>query len=312
MSFDRILVPVDFSHHSDSAIRAALVVAARHQSRITLLHVDPLPAPGFVAVEPIYLPQELWESLYRDHSAATERSLDDLVAELEPRRPPDVEITGLVRRGEVIEEILSCAAEDGGFDLIVMGSHGLTGAARFLLGSVTEKVSRRATCPVLITRADQDDGKPAVGSMRRALAAIDYSHFSEPVARLAAELVGPDGLVELAHVWPASMLSALDARLSGRRDEVAEAMDRGRGEQVRMLERFLGDIDLPPAEIALFVGIGNPSRIILERADDTSPDVIVVGAHSHENLREALIGTVAERILRHAPVPVLLLPATAL
>ena len=141
----RILVPTDFSEYSQSALRYAAALAEKFGAQICLLHVIQDLAvfiPDMITVAPPILPApEQMTSAVRDafERLVNENRLEQLVSERE------------VREGNPFAEIVRFARE-GKFDLIVMGSHGHTGLAHVLLGSVVEKVVRKAPCPVLTVR----------------------------------------------------------------------------------------------------------------------------------------------------------------
>lgn len=314
MKLERILVPVDFSRHSDRSARMALGLARRSGAAITLLHVDPLPSTGIVAVEPMYVPPDLWEGIHRQQLERIDADLKQLQADLQSLVAEPVAIDLVTRRGRATDGILEYASESNA-DLIVMGSHGGGAAARFLLGSTTEKVARIASCPVLVMRPrspEDEESEARVPELHRAVAGIDYSEFSMPVARAAAALVRPGGVVELAHVFPLFYLSALDAQSGGGRDEIVDAMERGRLAQVGVLEQWATQADLPGVETTLYVGSGRAPEALIDRASETGADVIVVGAHAQEGISQRILGTVADRVLRHADGPVLMVPAASL
>ena len=135
----RILVPVDFSPTSTSAINKAVEMAVPAATEFHLLHVLEQPtavAPDFGAM-PLVPVEEKAEALAR---------LREIAADIQARNPslkPEIHLC----EGAPAREIL-CFAKKQGVDLIVMGTHGLTGIVRLLFGSVAEKVVRRAHCPV--------------------------------------------------------------------------------------------------------------------------------------------------------------------
>lgn len=137
----RILVPVDFSEPSLAALDAALLLGEHLQARLT----------AFSVVEPFYV-----ENAYMVPSPDAGETETRLREVLEHRAGK----AGIARsrweasvaEGMVVDAILEKAREDGS-DLIVMGTHGRRGLARAVLGSVTEQVIRRASCPVLAVRA---------------------------------------------------------------------------------------------------------------------------------------------------------------
>jgi nucleotide-binding universal stress UspA family protein len=314
MNIKRILVPVDFSHHANSAMRLAISLANRWRSHVTVLHVDPLPGVGTVAVEPIYIAPQVFEGLHAEHDASIENNLREICDDFAPQAAGGVVVEAERRRGEAVEGIVEFAREQEA-DLIVMGSQGVSGFAQLLLGSTADKVSRSAPCPVLIAGRD-DDTRDVARSFRRVITAVDYSRFSAPVARVAAALTAPGGTLELLHVWNQPYYSALSASLGGEHEGIRTLIDAGRQAEAERIEAFSSQLDLaltePLAEVVQYVGTGTPAMAILDRADEVSADLIALGAHGRSGLGERLLGTVADRVLRHARIPVLLYPEGAL
>ena len=142
----KILVPTDFSTHSDRAADVAIELAAKFGAKVTLLHVVPLSdyanyaahlAPGSAEFE--HLQRTL-------HNAAT-KSIAAEVARLSATTKVDADTVD----GPPPAEICAYAKEHG-VDLIVIGSHGLTGFKHLLLGSVAERVVHHSGVPVLVVR----------------------------------------------------------------------------------------------------------------------------------------------------------------
>ena len=145
--FKKILVPVDFSLHSEEAIRIASDIADRYQGALTLVHVfepisNALPA-GFV----LYTPPVMTDIMGR-----LELQLAAVAESARAAGTRDV-VTRLLT-GDAWHEIVRFA-EEGKYDLIVMGTHGRRGIKHALLGSVAERVVRRAACAVLTVRVDE-------------------------------------------------------------------------------------------------------------------------------------------------------------
>jgi nucleotide-binding universal stress UspA family protein len=145
--FQNVLVPIDFSDNATRALRLAVKVAREHKGRITLMHVGL--APGVLQPEafgpgiPVALVQ-LHEQLATEHTHALEKLGRDEI-------PEDVLWRVLLKEGTPVDEILK-ESREGGYDLLVMGTHGRGGLDRLFLGSVTERVLRQADLPVLTTR----------------------------------------------------------------------------------------------------------------------------------------------------------------
>lgn len=139
----RILVPVDFSEHADRALEYALTLAKSFRAWVELLHVveDPFAAGGWAS-----------EVYVSDLDGLRQRALGDASKQLDACRSAilgeGVPVLATVRMGAVAQTIVEYAkAVDA--HLIVTGTHGRTGLAHLMLGSVAERVVRTAPCPVL-------------------------------------------------------------------------------------------------------------------------------------------------------------------
>src|SRR5436190_1209410 len=141
----RILLPTDFSKFSQNALTYAAAFAEKFGAELYLLHVVPdlaLFIPDAITVTPPVTPS------VDQLTVATRAAFDRLIKE---NHFEHLSIHQEVRTGTPFYEIIQYAKEVD-VDLIVMGTHGHTGLAHVLLGSVTEKVVRKAPCPVLTVR----------------------------------------------------------------------------------------------------------------------------------------------------------------
>ena len=141
-SIQTILVPIDFSETSKNALVFASNLAQQYNAKLTLLFVYQAPTAFFPeGYEPSI--NALTEDLYLYY----EKSLTSVAQSLEEQlsTAPQMKISRGVPDLEIVRE-----ATEGGYDMIVMGSHGRTGLSRVVLGSVAEKVLRHAACPTLI------------------------------------------------------------------------------------------------------------------------------------------------------------------
>ena len=145
-SLNRILVPIDFSAHSEKAIRYATTLANKFGARLSLLHVveDPFVTGAWQAE--VFVPNipELLNDLVKAAKAQLAERKKDLAAH-------GFVIETAVVTGRPATAIVE-QASTGRFDLIVMGTHGRTGLAHAFLGSVAERVVQKAPCPVLTVR----------------------------------------------------------------------------------------------------------------------------------------------------------------
>jgi nucleotide-binding universal stress UspA family protein len=138
LSLHTILHPTDFSERSEFAFRLACALARDHGAHLVVTHVAHVPmaiyAEGAVPPKP-------------------EEFQDELLDKLQQIQPveDDIQVSHRLEEGNPAMEILRMA-ELTQADLIVMGTHGRRGLARFLMGSVAEQVVRQATCPVLTVK----------------------------------------------------------------------------------------------------------------------------------------------------------------
>ena len=141
MKVSKILAPVDFSEGSRIAVEYAVALAKALNSNVTLFHAREMPG----SMNSIVPGADNELDAGNERAAAMQR-LDAMRAEVQ--KETDVDIRVAVQRGSPVKEIVSYSLS-GGFDMIVMGTHGRTGLKRVVMGSVAEAVVRRALCPVL-------------------------------------------------------------------------------------------------------------------------------------------------------------------
>ena len=294
--FAKIMCPIDFSEHSQRALRFAALLARSFGSQITLLHVnDPLlvAAAAFV---PDQRPEE-------DTKTELHRLLNEAVAGDQTSVP---DMTTLVTEGEPSEEIVKTADEHG-IDLIVMGTHGLGGYRKILIGSTTERVLRRTFIPVAAvplaesTFSLEESLCPGAGSV---VAAVDFTEPSRQAARVAADVATKLELsLLLLHV-----LKPLRMLLKWR--EQAAVHDKTRMAQARQqLEEFAVSLGLTTAAQTLVV-TGHPADDIASAAIQRKASLITMGLRGAGGLFAPSPGSIAYHTLGLAPMPILAVPAS--
>ena len=287
-----ILCPVDFSEPSRGALRYAVAIAGRFGARVTVLTVnDPL----LVAAA--------------DMAGGAGRLAADARAEIErffldtlSGTPPGVSVEFTVTAGAAAGEILRLS-RDGGYALIVMGSHGATGIRKLFFGSTTERVLRETSVPVLVTPA-ADPGparwEEAAARVRRVLAPVDLSDALEEQVRIAgglAEAIGA-GLL-LVHV-----IEPVRAIVPGRQ-YAANVDSERRGLAEQRLQPLVAT--LPPAlHTEALVVFGDPAEEIAKVAHDRGAGLIVIGLHASALLGPHM-GSVTYRVISIVQVQALVL-----
>jgi len=296
-SIKSVVCPIDFSEGSAHALEQAVAVASWYNARLTALHVySPLlPVPGL----PV------------DHAPESE---------LQPvRHEATAFVESVLPRGTVVDVVVECGQPAPSIlgqatglqaDLIVMGTHGLSGFERLLLGSVTEKVLRKAACPVLTVppRAHVTSRLPFV----RVLCAVDFSEWSLAAVEWAASLAGQSGAaLELLHVveWPweeppAPTLADLPreqaaALLELRRYVTASATSR--------LESLVPVDTRTQCEVTTRISHGRPYIETLRVAAEENVDLIVLGVHGRRMIDLAMFGSTTNQVVRGATCPVVTL-----
>jgi len=287
---ETILVATDFSPDAEAAIEWARQLASEHGARLVLVHAVATTPPA----APEYVP--LGAPFYADACEKAEEQLEAVAATL---RGSGIAVESELAAEPVVGAVLKAAAAHAA-DLIVAGTRGLTGWKRVVFGSVSARLVREATCPVLTTHAE-DPGRhrPA----RTILVPTDFSEDASLAADSASRILGkggPDRRLVLLHVYryPTFFANAPQPVLATSMEAVVDAAQQ---EMARLAERFAAaglHVDTRVAE-------GEPARTILRHAVDVGADVIAMGTHGRSGLDRMLLGSTAERVVSAAPCPVL-------
>jgi nucleotide-binding universal stress UspA family protein len=299
VNLTHILCPVDLSEASTHALEQATAIAGWYHAKLTVLHVH-VPRPP-LALDPYGVgapPVQERAEMARVSEAAHAAAAPAIDAKL------DVEV--VVEVGDPTAQILGRAGrvETG---MLVMGTHGASGFQHLVLGSVTEKVLRRARCPVL-TVPPRLHGAAAL-PFQRILCPIDFSDSSLSALEWAWSLAEESGAaVSLLHVieWPwdeppappFDKLPGHEARQLLEFRSAAEASSR------QQLQSLVPDNlrDRCPSEP--LVRHGKAHREILAAAEGHA-DLIVMGVHGRNVVDLALFGSTTNQVVRGASCPVL-------
>ncbi|GAB6180475.1 universal stress protein [Desulfotomaculum defluvii] len=144
--YKKILVPLDGSERSTKALFHSVSLAQKYTAKITLMHVVPnLPPYVNTAVDRLgHIPQSIFDELMRNGKDM----LDQYVSSISDK---NIDTDKFIVMGQPADEILEKANQEN-YDLIVIGSRGLGEIKGYIMGSVSNRVSRHAPCPVLIVR----------------------------------------------------------------------------------------------------------------------------------------------------------------
>ena len=289
----RILCPIDLSDVSRHTVDHAVLLARWYKATITALHVcNPLLISsadftlGGIAPPPVLTLDDLQE--------VRERVRDCF----ESAGALDVDM--IVNSGPPADRILDCARAASA-DLIVLGCHGVGGFEHLMLGSVTEKVLRKARCPVLTVpaRARTTSKLP----FKRLLCPVDFSEPSLAALEFAFSLAQEgDAELTVLHVFDTG-----DEPLTDRPINVPEYRRQVEHDLTRDLEALVPDSVRRWCQPATRTTHGKAYREILGIATEDSCDLIVMGEHGRNALDVMLFGSTTNQVVRRATCPVLTL-----
>lgn len=295
----RVLCPVDFSETSRHAIEQAAAIAGWYRAQLTVLHVY---RPVFMPVPMLPAPAD------RVADSELERVRHETRAFLGAAPVVGVDVDVTVDVGHAAAQILDRAAALPA-DLIVMGTHGAGGFEHLMLGSVTEKVLRKATCPVLTVppRAQVTSRLP----FKRIVCAVDFSEWSSAALVLAASLAQESGAsLDLVHVleWPWAeppppLFSELPPEQAAALSEFRRYLVTG---ATNRLESVASEVAGDRSAVVHVVH-GKPYVELLRMAADLGADLIVLGVHGRNPFDLAVFGSTTNQIVRRATCPVLTL-----
>jgi nucleotide-binding universal stress UspA family protein len=280
----RILVTTDFSDLSTLAVRHAAAWAQRYRSELVVLHTEEHP--------PLTGDFALANYLSEITEATREAATEELAQTVMLHVPFDVRVTRELVTGSpahVIEEY--AAAHD--IDLVVLGTHGRGGLARFLMGSVAESTLRLAQHPTLIVR--QPSHHPETSEMphvRHVLCPVNYTDVARDAFAHAAAV---------AQRFCARLTVVFTCEAEERRHESLQcAEDR--------LRSWLPAEAGAEYEVHPVVRHGNAAAEVIALARETAADLVVIGAQHRRFVDTTVLGVTTVRVTRHAPCPVLVVP----
>jgi nucleotide-binding universal stress UspA family protein len=281
----QILCPVDFSDFSRRALNHATAIARWYGSTVTLLNVQSSPAMAMAAPEMLPV-MVLTAEARADLLDAMTRLAQDEAVNTVPYRCE-------IREGAPANEILTSAREIPS-DLIVIGTHGRSGFERLVLGSVAEKVLRKAACPVLTVPFTATEVVPAPPLFKRILCAADFSTCSMHALDYAMSLAQEaNAFLAVAHVVDLSPRS-VGEELQKLEDERRDRLSRAVPDEVRIY-----------CTVETLMARGVPYREILRLASEQQSELIVLGIHGRSAAEMFFMGSTTNQVVRHATCPVL-------
>lgn len=288
-----ILCPIDFSEFSARAYRYALSLAERYHAKLVALHVVEIwrhPSASFSTTADLY---------QKFRKAFLENGGLQLQEFVNKHASPEIQRELVVQEGTAADEILSCARTHRA-DLIAMGTHGRRGFDRLMLGSVTDRVMRAASCPVLVVSSPSRDAAVAATErhphrLDRVLLCTDFSENSERALNYAVS-VAEEYNAEL------TLLNVLEHAPAPAKRQPAIAAQK-------QLDKLISPEQHKSLKIKTAVRVGKAYEQIVKLAEEAQSDLLVVGVRGRGALDAAIFGSTTYRVMQLGTCPVLAVPA---
>lgn len=295
ISWKKILVPTDFSATSIHSLPHAIGVCGEMGATLSLVHVVPTIFPADSAHIGAVVEEK---RLVKEAKLFLENFRDKQI-------PASIAGRNVILTGSAWHEITELARVDK-FDLIVMGTHGHTALQHLWLGSTAENVVRHAPCPVLTVRDQQIAVfMPGQNPIRaqKILVPTDFSELSNKAVEKALALARRfHAKIDLVHVlepppYPEFGYAHIPLKENGLRKAAEAEFAKLREKFPELIER----IDCTP------IRTGNAPYEIVKTARELNVDLVVIATHGRTGIKRLALGSTAEKVVRHAHCPVLVL-----
>lgn len=300
-----VVAGVDGSPGSEAAILWASSLAGNTGAKAIAVMVRDLPAPHgrAAATEPVWPFPEIASGKSADGISRAQDHLARFVSAALPDSAASA-VETIAVDGDPAGSLVGIAAETGA-TLLVLGRRGRGGFASLLLGSVSDQCARHSPCPVLVVPIGSSpaelSGPVVVG--------VDWSETSRDALRWAAAYASQYGADLMAvHVGPMP---------AGTDDDPPNARAGSGGpwapapDIVSPVRRLIGQLSesFPSIRIELIEKPGNPSDVLAELARPGRAQMLVLGARGIGGFTALLMGSVADQVLHHAHIPIVIVPA---
>jgi nucleotide-binding universal stress UspA family protein len=291
--YRHLLCPVDFSEASRKALEWSSRFSKEIGARLTVLHVldTALLSVGSLAAAP-------------DIFAELRRRADEGFAPL--KEELDLKHANFAFEEGVPEDVIVSAATERGADLVVMGTHGLSGFEKFFLGSVTEKVLHRARSPLLLlSPAVEENRLMKPGRSRQIVMAIDLGPASMTVVRHGVWLAEHfQAKLFAVHVVspPYRVVNEASFEPLGQ-PEMERITESLTAQRRKDLQALLPESTGVPVEAV--VEIGSAFETLRQIVEERSADLVVMDSGDHREGGIRWLGSTCHKMARWAPCPVM-------
>ncbi len=296
--FKKILVPLDGSKIAEAVIPFAREIATR--SGAELLFVTAVQQVG------------VWDASLSLHVLKRESEIAaGYLATVEGYVSGEGQkVATQVLDGDAPEAVLA-AADEAGVDLIAISTHGRSGISRWLFGSVATHILERAGVPLLVLRPKEGEDRGAPGPVvKKILVPLDGSEVAKSVLPVVEEFAKTMGasLVLYHSVAPLSAYPGFESVGAAALGEAIEEMQRQARE---ILARASEEVKSRGVEATTVISLGTAVDGVLSAADELDVDLIAIATHGRSGLGRAVLGSVADGVIRRsADVPCLVVRPT--
>lgn len=289
--YRQILVPLDGSKIAENVLPYARLLAAKLALPVQLISVVEIPA--FANAEKArYLGSLI------DRAVTTSQEYLGKVA----KNFVGVNVTTAVEKGKPEEAILARADVDDDI-LIAMATHGRSGMSRWLLGSVAEKIVRQAKNPVFLVRAKEKAETDGQAALNRFIVPLDGSKVAESILPHVIELARAMKIkVVLVQIFTLKQIIYTYKDYIPDFDALERSSKSGVSRYLEEKEQQLRKAGLDVSSVA---AEGEAAETIIELAAGSPESLITMCTHGHSGIKRWMLGSITEKVVRHADSPVL-------
>ena len=272
---EKILIPIDFSETAYIAIEHAAYIAEKFKAELVLLHVVERHWEQFNIIQP-----EMMVPNPSEMTQVIEKKLEQVASDIFKKY--GVKSTAITSDGSIFSEVISVADEHN-VDLIIMGTHGTKGFVQFFIGSNTYKVVTQSFCPVLSVQKHAEK----VGFQNIVLPIDDSLHSRQKVNHAITIAKAFGSTIHIVGLHE----SGGDKKFELKIEQIEEYVQKSGLKSTRKIFKD-----------------SNQAKISQEYAKAINADLIIIMTDQDENITGRLLGSFAQQIVNHSPIPVISVP----